>query len=86
MGVNGVLSTASEGLGAVVFELLRGFEAAAVVIVLSFATAPAYLKFLRQRDANGVDTSGLALQIAALSIALVVFVAVAFLLTTPIMG
>ena len=86
VGVNGVLSTASEGLGAVVFELLRGFEAAAVVIVLSFATAPAYLKILRQRDANGADTSGLALQIAALAIALVVFVVVAFLLTTPIMG
>ena len=68
------------------FELLRGFEAAAAVIVLSFATAPAYLKFLRQRDANGADTSGLALQIAALAIALIVFVVVAFLLTTPIMG
>ena len=56
------------------------------MIVLSFITAPAYLKFLRQRDANGVDTSGLALQIAALEIALVVFVPVAFLLTTPVMG
>lgn len=83
---NGVVNGASEGLGAVVFELMRGFEAAAVAVVASFASAPVYLKVLRARDERGSDTSGLVLHVVALVVALAVFVAVACALTMPLLG
>ena len=83
---NGVVNSASEGLGAVVFELLRGFEAAAVAVVASFATAPIYLKVLRARDDRGTDTSGLVLHIVALVVSLAVFLIVACTLVMPILG
>ncbi len=83
---NGVVNGASEGLGAVVFELMRGFEAAAVAVVASFASAPVYLKVLRARDERGSDTSGLVLHVVALVVALAVFVVVACALTMPLLG
>ena len=41
---------------------------------------------LRHRDEQGADTSGLALQVAALVLAVVVFVGVALALVTPVLG
>ncbi len=83
---NGVVNGATEGLGAVVFQLLRGFEASAVSVVATFVLAPAYLVLLRRRDEKGNDTSGLALQVMALVLAVVVFVAVALALVVPVLG
>lgn len=83
---NGVVNGATEGLGAVVFQLLRGFEASAVAVVVTFVLAPVYLVLLRRRDEQGNDTSGLALQTVALVLAAVVFVGVALALATPVLG
>ena len=83
---NGVVNGATEGLGAVVFQLLRGFEASAVAVVVTFALAPVYLVLLRRRDEQGNDTSGLALQTVALVLAAVVFVGVALALASPVLG
>ena len=83
---NGVVNGATEGLGAVVFQLLRGFEASAVAVVVTFVLAPVYLVLLRRRDEQGNDTSGLALQTVALVLAAVVFVGVALALASPMLG
>ena len=83
---NGVVNGATEGLGAVVFQLLRGFEAGAVAVVVTFVLAPVYLVLLRRRDEQGNDTSGLALQTVALVLAAVVFVGVALALASPVLG
>ncbi|WP_307975099.1 magnesium transporter MgtE N-terminal domain-containing protein [uncultured Parolsenella sp.] len=83
---NGVVNGATEGLGAVVFQLLRGFEASALAVVVTFVLAPVYLVLLRRRDEQGNDTSGLALQTVALVLAAVVFVGVALALATPVLG
>lgn len=83
---NGVVNGATEGLGAVVFQLLRGFEASAVAVVVTFVLAPVYLVLLRRRDEQGNDTSGLALQTVALVLAAAVFVGVALALATPVLG
>lgn len=52
-----------------------GFRAAAATIVVSFATAPAYLVTLRRRDRAGHETSGMALRAMALLVATALFVA-----------
>lgn len=83
---NGVVNGATEGLGAVVFQLLRGFEASALAVVVTFVLAPVYLVLLRHRDEQGNDTSGLALQTVALALAAVVFVGVALALASPVLG
>ena len=83
---NGVLDGSTEGLGADVFQLLRGFEAVVVAVLVSFACAPAYLVLLRRRDEAGKDTSGLVLHAVALAVALAAFVAVALVLSVPVMG
>lgn len=83
---NGVVSGATEGLGAIVFQLLRGFEASVAAVVVTFVLAPIYLLVLRRRDEQGADTSGLALQVVALVLAVVVFVGVALALVTPVLG
>lgn len=83
---NGVVNGATEGLGAVVFQLLRGFEASAVAVVVTFVLAPVYLVLLRRRDEQGNDTSGLALQTVALVLAAAVFVGVALALASPVLG
>ena len=81
-----MINTATEGFGAIVFQLLRGFEAVAVAVLASFVTAPAYLVVLRRRDDAGKDTSGLVLHGVALFVALAVFIAVAGVLAMPVMG
>ena len=86
MGANGIVNGASEGLGAVVLELLRGFEASAVAVVVSFVTAPVYLQVLRHRDDKGNDTSGLVLHVVALLVAFAAFLAVALALVAPVLG
>ena len=86
LGANGVINTATEGFGAIVFQLLRGFEAVAVAVLASFVTAPAYLVVLRRRDDAGKDTNGLVLHGVALFVALAVFIAVAGVLAMPVMG
>jgi len=54
----------------------KGFVAAAVSIVVSFATAPIYLTIIRRRDDRGLDTSRYALTFTALAIALAIFVGI----------
>ena len=61
-----------EALGAV----STGFVAAAAAILLSFILSPAYLAFLRKRDEKNQDTSGFALSMCAMLIALAVFAAI----------
>ena len=57
--------------------LLDGFWAAAAASLVSYATAPAYLRVLRARDEAGEDSSRLTLRICALAVAIAVFCAVA---------
>ena len=86
LGANGVINGATDGFGVIVFQLLRGFEAAMAATVVSFVTAPAYLVVLRRRDARGEDTSGLVLHMVALAVAGVAFIGVALALSMPFMG
>ena len=86
LAANGVVSGMASGLEGMAYQLLRGFEAAAIVAVASFVTAPAYLVVLRRRDDAGHDTSGVALQAVALLVAAVVFVAAALLFVLPVVG
>ena len=85
-GANGVINGASEGLGAVVFQLIRGFEASAAAVIASFLCAPLYLALLRKREEQGAETSGFALHVSALALALVVFVVVSVVLVNPWLG
>ena len=57
-----------------------GFRAAAVVAVVSFASAPVYLLELRKRDRAGKETSGTVLRAVAMAFAVLFFVAAAFAL------
>ncbi len=83
-GVDGVVSAALipddvvgevDGLVRLLDCLDDGLLAAAATMVLSFVTAPIYLTTLRNRDRAGKDTSGIALHIAALAAATVLFAA-----------
>lgn len=57
-----------------------GSRLSAVVIVLSFLTAPLYLLVLRVRDRGGKDTNGMTLRVIALLVATCLFVGVAIAL------
>lgn len=57
--------------------LLDGFWAAAAASLVSYVTAPVYLRVLRVRDDRGEDVSRLSLRICALLVAIAVFCAVA---------
>ena len=87
-GIEGMLLAAvPEGAAADVGELqslsaqfaamATGFRAAACAMVVSFATAPAYLLTLRRRDKAGKETSGTMLRIVSQTVALLLFVVVA---------
>ena len=65
---------------------LGGFEAAAVAVLASFVTAPAYLVLLRRRDDAGKDTSGVVLHVAALAVALAAFGVAALVTAAPLLG
>ena len=67
-------------------KLLLGFRISAVVCVLSYMTAPAYLMVLRNRDRAGKDTSGLAIRIVALGISSLAFVALAIFMLSSWVG
>ena len=56
--------------------LADGFAAAGASILLSFVLTPLYLQFLRWADDNNKDTSGFALSITAMCIAVAAFVGV----------
>lgn len=76
LGLGGVKPGSSAGANVVLF-LSAGFKAAAIAIVASFVSAPAYLTVLRKRDEEGEDTSGVALNIVALAIAALIYIGVA---------
>ena len=60
-----------------------GFWAASAAVVVSFATTPLYLAFLRRRDERHKETSGWALSVTSMVVAMVVFaVACAVLVAT----
>jgi Mg2+ transporter MgtE len=60
---------------AVISCVSLGFDVAAVVSLVSFATAPIYLTALRRRDAANKETSGVSIHVCALAIATVLFCA-----------
>ena len=55
--------------------ILLGCRVAAVCVVITFATAPLYLVYLRRRDDAGEDASGSSLRAAAMVLACVVYLA-----------
>lgn len=63
--------------------LCAGFAGAVVSTIVSFALSPLYLIVLRRRDDRNQETSGTALSLVSMAIALVVFVAVAATITGP---
>ena len=82
----GRVVTTADGLAASVSMALGGFEAAAVAVLASFVTAPAYLVLLRRRDDAGKDTSGVVLHVAALAVALAAFGVAALVTAAPLLG
>lgn len=60
-----------------------GFAGAVASMIVSFALTPIYLVVLRRRDDRNQETSGTALSLVSMVIALVVFVAVAATITGP---
>ena len=66
-----------QSLSAQFDAMATGFRAAACAMVVSFATAPAYLLTLRRRDKAGKETSGTMLRIVSQTVALLLFVVVA---------
>ena len=69
-------SVVKGGSPAVQSSLTAGFGAAGVSILLSFVLCPVYLVVLRRRDERNEDTSGFALSMTAMVIALVLFSAI----------
>ena len=69
-------SVVKGGSPAVQSSLTAGFGAAGASILLSFVLSPVYLVVLRRRDERNEDTSGFALSMTAMVIALVLFSAI----------
>lgn len=63
--------------------LSAGFAGSIASTIVSFALSPLYLFVLRRRDDRNQETSGTALSLISMAIALVVFVAVAATITGP---
>ena len=63
--------------------LCSGFAGSVASTTVSFALTPIYLLVLRRRDDRNQETSGTALSLVSMAIALVVFVAVAATITGP---
>ena len=82
----GRVVTTADGLAGAMPLALVGFQAAAVAVLVSFVTAPAYLALLRRRDDAGKDTSGLVLHAVALVVALVAFACVVLVTAAPLVG
>lgn len=77
LGLSGLVTQA----GILQFELpfiVCGFFAAALTVLISYATAPIYLKTLYARDAAGKDTSRITMRLVSASISLVLFILLAF--------
>ena len=66
--------------GSIEKTVLLGFKVSASCIMLTFATAPLYLVYLRHRDAAGDEASGSTLRAVAMVMTCVVFVALALYL------
>ena len=60
-----------------------GFAGSAVSTIVSFALTPVYLAILRRRDDQNAETSGTALSLISMVVALVVFAAVAATIAGP---
>ena len=71
-------STWMGGAGAA--TILIGFSAATICVLLTFATAPFYLAYLRKRDGAGEDSNGSSLRGTAMLLACVLYVAAALYL------
>lgn len=82
----GRVITTADGLAGAVPLVLGGFQAAAVAVLVSFVTSPAYLVLLRRRDDAGKDTSGLVLHAVALAVALVAFACAVLVTAAPLVG
>ena len=82
----GRVITTADGLAGAVPLVLGGFQAAAVAVLVSFVTSPAYLVLLRRRDDAGKDTSGLVLHAVALMVALVAFACAVLVTAAPLVG
>ena len=82
----GRVITTADGLAGAVPLVLGGFQAAAVAVLVSFVTSPAYLVLLRRRDDAGKDTSGLVLHAVALVVALVAFACAVLVTAAPLVG
>jgi CBS domain-containing protein len=80
-GATNALMQPAASVGLDLTGMLKGFEASAITIVACFLTAPLYLAILRRRDDQNKETSGVALHLAALVVAAVVFSLVALLLS-----
>lgn len=63
-----------------------GFLASAVSVFVSFASGPVYLAFLRARDEDNKETSGFALSLVAMGVALVVFCVIVLLVAPSLNG
>ena len=71
---------------AITGPLRTGFSAAAVAVLVAFALCPAWLAFLRHRDEKNEDTSGFALSVTAMIVALAVFAVTMSQLSVAFMG
>jgi magnesium transporter len=63
-----------------------GIRDAAFVVVVTFATAPLYLMYLRRRDRKGKDINGFSLNLFALFVSTVLYAVVAAIAMAPGLG
>ena len=66
--------------GSIAKTILLGFKVSAACTMLTFATAPLYLVYLRHTDAAGDEANGSTLRASAMVIACIIFVALALYL------
>lgn len=74
---------AAQGAADLGDALSAGFWAAAASVFVSFALSPVYLAVLRRRDERNEESSGFALSVVAMVVALAVFVVAVALLAGP---
>lgn len=73
MALDSVLVAAVHAPADLSGQLRASFAAAAIAVLVAFVLCPIWLLVLRKRDENNQDTSGFALSVIAMIVALVVF-------------
>ena len=73
MALDSVLVAAVHAPADLSSQLRASFAAAAIAVLVAFALCPVWLLVLRKRDEKNQDTSGFALSVIAMIVALVVF-------------